>query len=66
MRMFPSPLGVHYISMTSNKIITKKTITFPSPIGVHYISIKFTGLILKRCKCFRPLLGFIIFQCVKQ
>ena len=61
--MFPSPIGVLYISMGNMKLYFYILDTFPSPIGVLYISMALRRhMLLTRQVCFRPLLGFFIFQ----
>ena len=84
--LFPSPIGVLYISMdkkTTYDIQLSVSVPywgslyfnclrkihivynfhlFPSPIGVLYISIFIFVTLSRFDKCFRPLLGFFIFQ----
>ena len=41
--MFPSPIGVLYISIIHNRLTYTNCIEFPSPIGVLYISMKYAS-----------------------
>ncbi len=42
-QMFPSPIGVLYISIIHNRLTYTNCIEFPSPIGVLYISMKYAS-----------------------
>ena len=59
--MFPSPIGVLYISMIDPKNMYTYIELFPSPIGVLYISMRDT-VANELERDFRPLLEFFIFQ----
>ena len=60
--MFPSPIGVLYISMIETLYAQLITDPFPSPIGVLYISMGKSNYEKYAETSFRPLLGFFIFQ----
>ena len=49
MALFPSPIGVLYISMSMIEFCCDDLVLFPSPIGVLYISILKEGAFTEKC-----------------